>query len=185
MKEEYTVGDIARMLNVDRTTVFRWVQRGVIEAYSGSPGSNYKITRENLVKYLKEHNLPKKYFNKAGKKKVLIADDNKEILSALEAVFKSEGFKVETTTTGIEAGLLIHTFRPDVILLDNVFTEDEGEKFCRTVRQDPELVHTKLVSITGSIEKSDEEILEQGFDAVMRKPFDFDTMNAYIRGLEL
>ena len=183
MKEEYTVGDIARMLNVDRTTVFRWVQRGVIEAYSPSPGSNYKITRENLVKYLNEHNIPSKYFNTYSKKRILIADDDEEILKILSTKLKRQGFEVKITTTGIEAGLLIHTFRPNVILLDNVFKGKEGKKFCRTVREDPELVNTKLISITGSIEKSEAEILEQGFDAVKTKPFDLDDMVDCIRGL--
>ena len=105
-------------------------------------------------------------------KKVLIADDEANIVTSLEFLMEQCGFDVRVAVNGREALELVQSFRPDLVLLDVMMPEKNGYEVCQAVRADPALADTKIVML--SAKGRDIEVakgLELGADAYVTKPF--------------
>lgn len=107
-------------------------------------------------------------------KKILIVDDDKDLLVSLKALFKRNGFDIAVTISCAEGLLIMHTFKPDLIFLDlNVGGEDGGE-MCRKIKEDADLKHIPVILIS-----SDHEGLKQYkvYGATfVEKPVQFTTL---------
>ncbi len=68
-------------------------------------------------------------------KKIVLVDDDEDILGLLEIVFKEKGFEVKTATGGEELFKLLPSFVPDAILLDMMMPKMSGEAVCRKIRE--------------------------------------------------
>ncbi len=71
------------------------------------------------------------------RKKILVVEDNTELLELLRLNLKAAGFAVATATNGIEALKKAHSLSPDLVLLDLVLPELDGFAVCETLRQRP------------------------------------------------
>ena len=69
-------------------------------------------------------------------KKILIVDDDCDILEPLELILESEGFKVDTTDKGKFIYTKIADFKPDLLLLDILMSGSDGRDICRTLKND-------------------------------------------------
>ncbi len=104
--------------------------------------------------------------------KVLIADDEVNIVISLEFLMKREGFEVSVARDGEEAVAKIRSERPDLVLLDVMMPKKTGFEVCQEVRADGELGQTKILMLTAK--GRDTEMakgLALGADAYMTKPF--------------
>lgn len=105
-------------------------------------------------------------------KKILIADDEQNIVISLEFLMKREGFSVSVARDGEEALAAIQTQRPDLVLLDVMMPKKNGYEVCQAVKADPELASIRVLMLTAK--GRDTEIakgLAIGADAYMTKPF--------------
>lgn len=104
--------------------------------------------------------------------KVLIADDEVNIVISLEFLMKREGFEVSVAKDGEEAVTKIRAERPDLVLLDVMMPRKTGFEVCQEVRGDSSLGGTKILMLTAK--GRDTEMakgLALGADAYMTKPF--------------
>ena len=121
-------------------------------------------------------------------KKILIADDEPNIVISLEYLLKREGFDVAVAIDGEEALQAISDDMPDVVLLDIMLPKKDGFEVCRQVRANPALDKLKIVMLTAK--GRDTEIakgLALGADAYMTKPFSTRELVSQVRrplGLE-
>ena len=186
MKREYTVGQMAKIMSVARTTIINWIKAGKLHAFT-LPGGNNRVTRENLVKFMNEYNIPLSLLEEkySGNIKVLIVDDDKEICSILCEGLEKEGmYDVKTADNCLEAGMLLKEFRPQVLVLDSTVKQMGPKEICETVKNDPELRDTKLVAISGKMsDQKGRDLIKQGFDAYLKKPFDIETFHNTIKKL--
>jgi len=172
MKEYYSPPEVADILGVHPTTLRRWIKAGKVKTYK-FPAVHNKIPREELAALLKSRGLPQDALELTGKKRVLIIDDNEELLDPLKtALEKRCGFKVKTSTDKIHGGYLLNTFKPHLILLDTVPDSVDEKAFCRMIRKDPELKKAKIVKHTGS-DMTEKQAKKQGFDGLCHKNDDF------------
>jgi DNA-binding response OmpR family regulator len=117
-------------------------------------------------------------------KRVLIADDEPNIVASLEFLMEQSGFEVRVATNGREALALIAEFRPDLVLLDVMMPEKNGYEVCQAVRAQPEWAATKVVML--SAKGRDIEVakgLEIGADAYVTKPFSTRELVAQVRAM--
>lgn len=117
-------------------------------------------------------------------RKVLIVDDEPNILLALEFLFKRSGYDVRLARDGGEALSQVDTWRPDVMLLDIIMPVKNGYEVCQTVRERPELAAMKIVML--SAKGGEAEIskgLSLGADRYVTKPFSTQELLAVIDGL--
>jgi len=117
-------------------------------------------------------------------KKVLIADDEQNIVISLEFLMKREGYQVEVANDGEEAVRRIRASRPDLVLLDVMMPKKSGFEVCREIRSDPEMAGIRILMLTAK--GRDTEVakgLALGADAYMTKPFSTRELVDKVRSL--
>jgi DNA-binding response OmpR family regulator len=105
-------------------------------------------------------------------KKILIADDEPNIVISLEFLMKKEGFDVAVAVDGEEALAKVASFKPDLILLDVMMPKKSGFEVCESLRADPGNADLRIVMLTAK--GRDTEVakgLAIGADAYVTKPF--------------
>jgi excisionase family DNA binding protein len=173
MKDLYTTGEAAEVCKVSQQTIIRCFDAGRLEGFR-IPGSKFRrIPRQSLVKFMKANNIPLDALE-SGKRKVLIVDDDPEIVELLVDVLTRDGrFEVRTASSGYDAGILTHQLQPDLILLDYMLPDVNGNIVCQTIRRNPEFENVKIIIISGVIKQDEiDQLLKSGAEDFMRKPFD-------------
>jgi len=105
-------------------------------------------------------------------KKILVADDEPNILTALEFLLQRNGYDVQIARNGEEALQLIESGPPDLVLLDVMMPLRSGYEVCRRIRERTDWSHIKIVML--SAKGRDAEItkgLAMGADLYVTKPF--------------
>lgn len=104
-------------------------------------------------------------------KKILVVDDEVDILELLKYNLKKEGYNVKTVTNGIDAVETAKTFFPDLVLLDIMMPHQDGVETCRQLRELPELENTFIIFLTArSEEYSEVAAFDIGADDYITKP---------------
>jgi excisionase family DNA binding protein len=171
-KELYTTGEAADICNLSQQTIIRCFDSGRLRGFR-IPGSKFrKIPRDNLLKFMKDNSIPMQNLQ-SGRKRLLIVDDDAEIVEMMTDVLNRDGrFEVKTASTGYDAGIMTQRFRPDLILLDYMLPDVNGNIVCKTIRENPEFTNTKIIIISGVINQTEiDELLKSGAEAFMKKPF--------------
>src|SRR4051794_12931190 len=88
--------------------------------------------------------------------KVLVVDDEQDILELLEYNLKKEGYEVKTALHGKEAIDIARTFLPQLILMDIMMPKMDGIEACRQIRQIPKLKDTFIIFLTARSEEYSE-----------------------------
>lgn len=117
-------------------------------------------------------------------KKVLIADDEPNILISLEFLMQREGHSVSVARDGDEALAAIRKERPDLVLLDVMMPGKSGFDVCQAVRADPDLAGVRIVMLTAKGRDTDlAKGTALGADAYVTKPFSTHELAARVREL--
>ena len=104
--------------------------------------------------------------------KVVIADDEPNILLSLEFLMKKEGFQVFIARDGLEAYELIQQEKPDLLLLDIMMPGLDGYELCRLVKSRDELKHAKVIFLSAKSKAIDKQKgYDAGADLYLPKPF--------------
>ena len=117
-------------------------------------------------------------------KKILIADDEPNIVVSLEFLMKQKGYEVRVACTGEEALAAIDDFGPDLILLDVMMPRMSGYDLCQRVRENPAWPGIKIVML--SAKGRDIEVskgMAVGADAYVTKPFSTKDLIAKVQEL--
>jgi two-component system alkaline phosphatase synthesis response regulator PhoP len=118
------------------------------------------------------------------RRKILIVEDNEDLLGMLRLAFKCAGFSIATAAHGIEALKKTRTLNPDVILLDLMLPELDGLAVCEIVRKDPATASIPIIMLTGiSSELTRLAGLECGADAYVTKPIQPKVLVAKVKAL--
>lgn len=105
-------------------------------------------------------------------KKILIADDEQNIVISVEFLMKREGYQVSVAYDGEAALAAIQAQKPDLVLLDVMMPKKNGFDVCQAVRADPDCSGTRILMLTAR--GRDTEVakgLAMGADGYMTKPF--------------
>jgi excisionase family DNA binding protein len=172
MKDLFTTGEAAEICRVSQQTIIRCFDAGRLEGFR-VPGSRFRrIPRRNLIKFMKDNNIPLDSIE-SGKRRVLIVDDDDEIVELIVEVLERDGrFEVKTASSGYEAGMATQRFRPELILLDYMLPDVNGNVVCQTIRRNPEFENIKIIIVSGVV-KEDEiaQLLKSGAEDFIKKPF--------------
>jgi DNA-binding response OmpR family regulator len=117
-------------------------------------------------------------------KRVLIADDEPNIVASLEFLMEQAGYEVKVAANGQEALELAASFRPDLVLLDVMMPGKNGYEVCQSLKSDPATRAVKVIML--SAKGRDIEVakgLELGADAYVTKPFSTRDLVAQIRDM--
>ena len=79
-----------------------------------------------------------------NEKKVIIVDDDEDLLALLESIFKKAGFEVRIANSGNDFFSLLKTFLPDAVVLDMIMPKMNGEDICKKIRETKEYENIKI-----------------------------------------
>lgn len=116
--------------------------------------------------------------------KILIVDDEPNIVISLEFLMKKEGFQIAVAGDGEEALAKVASFAPDLLLLDVMMPKKSGFEVCEALRADPANSALKIVMLTAKGRETEvAKGLAIGADAYVTKPF--STKDLVVRVKEL
>jgi len=116
--------------------------------------------------------------------RILIVDDEPNIVISLEYLMKKEGFQVALATDGEAALQQASSFAPDLILLDIMMPKKSGFEVCQALRADPALAAVKIIMLTAKGRETEvAKGLALGADAYITKPFSTKDLVAQIKSL--
>ena len=125
-------------------------------------------------------------------KKILVADDNPQILAIVKEMLENEGFKVVAIKSLEDIFFIIRNSKPDLIILDIMMPHSEGLDgfdICRRIKDDPQYKDLPVIlfsSITeGTATTASQLCTSTGADAYISKPFKASTMIGKIKELLL
>jgi DNA-binding response OmpR family regulator len=117
-------------------------------------------------------------------KKILIVDDEPNIVLSLEFLMKREGFEVSVARDGDEALARIRSDQPDLVVLDVMMPKRNGFEVCEEVRADPALAGVRILMLTAKGREAEvHKGLALGADAYVAKPFSTRELVARVKGL--
>lgn len=104
--------------------------------------------------------------------RILIAEDEPNIVTSLEYLMTKSGYEVEIARNGEEALALVESFRPDLVLLDVMMPRRSGYEVCQKMRERAEWRHIKIVVLSAKGREAEvSKGLSLGADAYVTKPF--------------
>jgi excisionase family DNA binding protein len=176
-KTVFTTGEAARVCKVSQQTIIRCFDNGTLKGFR-VPGSRFRrIPRDQLFQFMKENGIPTDALE-SGKRKVLIVDDDEELVELLVDVFDRDSrFDIRTANNGFDAGMLVKEFRPDIVILDVMLPDINGKEVCQRVRSDDTLESIKIICISGMVEQDKiADLKDSGANDFMQKPFAADRL---------
>lgn len=172
MKTVFTTGEAAKICKVSQQTIIRCFDNGQLRGFR-VPGSRFRrIPRESLYKFMRDNGIPTDALE-SGKRKVLLVDDETEVVESILAFLNADGrFETRVATNGFDAGMMVKEYHPDIIVLDVMLPDINGKEVCQRVRADKGLEDVRILCMSGL---SDEEIIQglklSGADDFIAKPF--------------
>lgn len=176
-KTVFTTGEVAKICSLSQQTVIRCFDSGRLRGYR-VPGSRFRrIPRDALIQFMKDHQIPLDQLE-TGKMRILVVDDDPAIVEMLVEVLERDGrFEVETAATGFDAGLKTREFRPDLIVLDYMLPDINGNSVCQRIRRDEALQGVKVIIVSGVIDREQvDQLFEDGADDFLQKPFSIEQL---------
>jgi excisionase family DNA binding protein len=184
MKTVFTTGEAAKVCKVSQQTIIRCFDNGQLKGFR-VPGSRFRrIPREALYKFMKDNGIPTDALE-SGKRKVLLVDDDAELVELMTKVLEEDGrFEVRIASNGFDAGMMVKEYRPDLIVLDVMLPDINGKEVCHRVRADSTLEDVRILCISGMIEEDKiQELRLSGADDFLHKPFDIEELIDRMCGL--
>ena len=108
-------------------------------------------------------------------KKILLIDDNKDLLLIVQIILKSQGYEVVQARCIEEALQKIKIHQPLLILMDVFIKEQDGRELCSQLKNDPATSNIRIILMSG-IETENANLQCIGADDFMQKPFDYDDL---------
>jgi excisionase family DNA binding protein len=175
MKTVFTTGEAADVCKVSQQTIIRCFDSGRLKGFR-VPGSRFRrIPRDALIQFMRENGIPVDALD-SGKRKILVVDDDPEIIELFVDVLDRDGrFEVKTAMSGYDAGITTQEFNPDLIILDYMLPDVNGNVVCKTLRQNPNFEHIKIIIVSGVVNQEEiNDLLKAGAHEFVKKPFNIE-----------
>jgi excisionase family DNA binding protein len=180
-KTIYTTHEVSRLLQVNPRSVINWIEQSLLPSYR-TPGGHRRIRRDDLLAFLRKHQIPTPASLVDGTFSILIVDDEEELASMLKTYFQRQGgYEVTTVCDGISALIEVGRIKPDLLILDIMIPGVDGIEVCRRIKTNS-ANKTAIIAISG-VDTNEETILQAGADAFMLKPVDLDKLHVDARRL--
>lgn len=116
-------------------------------------------------------------------KKILIVDDEQDIVESLQFVLEAAGFECHCAYNGEEGLNLAREILPDLIILDVMMPKINGFKICRLLKYDSKYRNIPILMVTARSQMEDKQIGEEtGVDEYITKPFELDEIVEKVKG---
>jgi excisionase family DNA binding protein len=183
-KAVFTTFEVAKLCHVSPLSIINWVNAGRLAAFR-TPGGHRRIRREDLFLFMRDNQLPIPDELKRGsaRRRVLIVEEERNLRDALahHLTSRSRAYDVTTAATPFDAGRLLASQRPDVVVLDVRMPGLEGTEVCRTIKADAENAGTVIIATAvHHSEEAEARLVECGAACCLTKPLDPAALSEFI-----
>jgi excisionase family DNA binding protein len=173
-KSIYTTHEVSRLLQVNPRSVINWIDQDLLRSYR-TPGGHRRIRREDLLAFIRKHQIPTPESLVSGSFSVLIVEDDEELSDLLRTFFQRQGgYEISSASDGISALIDVGRIKPDLMILDIMIPGVDGIEVCRRIKADSSN-KTTIIAMSGQADAK-ANALKAGADAFMSKPVDFDKL---------
>jgi len=104
-------------------------------------------------------------------KRILVLDDNQDILDIVHETLSYEKFDVKSTSQSTDVIPLLEQFSPNLVILDYRVAGTNGGELCQQIKLHPDFKHVPVIIFSAYVNHAD-ELSAYGCDAIINKPFD-------------
>ena len=184
MKKVFTTGQVAKICKVAPRTVSKWFDSGRLRGYRIPGSQDRRIPRDQLIRFLKENNMPLGALEEEGWHKILIIGAEQLFIDRLrELLPDDEDYKYEMASSGFQAGNAVQSFHPDTIIVDLAMGRSEALQIAQNLRRLPNYEQTLILALASEDEAAPEALAGFGFNDAFKKPFDVALLAERIRTL--
>ena len=168
-RKPYTTGEIAGICNVTINAVKKWIASGKLIAFR-TPGGHYRVRRDEFVDFLDRYKLDIRDSVFPDRKRVLIVDDEKDVVEFIRSSIESmdNGYEIETAAEGYEALIKVGDFKPQLLILDIKMPNLDGFEVCRRIKAKTDGI--KILAVTAYGREEMDSIIDCGADYCLAKP---------------
>lgn len=188
-KRALTTGEIAKFCGVNFRTVIRWIEKGYMSAYKLPGRGDNRVTIDEFLRFLESNNmpvpdslLPKKgslvketkaetASNADVKQKILVVEDEENMAKAIRRALVRAGYSVELAGSGVEAGIKLANFKPDLVTLDLNMPGMSGLEVLQYMTGNEAFAEVKVLLVSAAEKAELVRGMSSGADAVLEKPF--------------
>jgi two-component system, OmpR family, response regulator RpaA len=183
-KQVFTTGEAADICKVSQQTIIRCFDSGRLKGFR-VPGSRFRrIPREELLRFMRDNEIPTDRLE-SGKRRILVVDDDNQIVELfVDLLGNDERYELRTASTGYDAGVVTESFKPDLMILDYMLPDINGNVVCETVRKNPAFNGMKVIIVSGVVHQGEiDGLLKSGADEFIKKPFNIEVLQKRIEAL--
>lgn len=177
-KQSFSTSEVAKFCHVTADTIRKWAEAGRLRVFK-TPGGHRRIRREDLLRFMKDNHIPIHEDLDNPGVKILVVDDEKAVISVIRRFLeRSETpFQIEVAMDGYDAGMMVATFRPDIVFLDLRLPGMDGFEVCRRIKHNPKTESTHVIAMTGYYQgEAAQRVMELGAVMLLQKPFTPDDL---------
>jgi len=184
MADVLTSSEAARLCGVSFRTVIRWIQRGQLQAYKLPGRGDHRVPMAELRRFMRANGIPEPpELQRNMPRRILIAEDEPNMARAMTRALTSAGFATVSAGDGFQAGLLLYSYQPGLMILDIRMPAVDGLTVLRTLRDNPLPFPCKVLVVSGEPQARLQEALALGADGVLAKPFANEELLAAVHRL--
>lgn len=175
-----TPSEAAKLLNVAPTTIRHWAQIGRLPFIS-TPGGHRRFDKNDILSLLSK---PK--VSNQNTFSILIIEDDKEFADMLTQFLENlfPHAKIKIAYNPFDAGDLLNTFKPDLVMLDLMMAGINGFSICHRIKSTPSTENIIVIAMTGALTSDNvKRIVELGAETCFGKPLDFTLLEKTIQRL--
>ena len=181
-KKRFSTFDVADMISVDPGSVANWIDSGVLKAHR-TPGGHRRVDAEDLLRFLREHNMPIPAQLKDRPLRILLVDDERAMTQMLAKAIRAQfpDYEVVEAQDGFRAGAIVATQTPDVVILDLKMPGMDGFEVCKMIKAQEATRHAAVIAVTAyGSDETVERIMACGASACLDKPVDLNELFAQV-----
>lgn len=183
-KRIFTTGEAAQVCKVSQQTIIRCFDAGRLGGFR-VPGSKFRrIPRAELIKFMMDNEIPIAPLEN-GPRRVLVVDDDRQILEVFtDLLGRDPRFQLQTAGTGYDAGVLVESFKPHMVVLDYMLPDINGNHVCKRIREAENTRDTKVIVVSGVVNQAEiDTLMKAGADEFVKKPFNVQHLMSRISSL--
>ncbi|MEK6758937.1 MAG: response regulator [Deltaproteobacteria bacterium] len=167
----YTTGEIATICHVTINAVKKWIAAGKLVAFR-TPGGHFRINKGDFQTFLERFKLDIKHEAFPEKKRVLIIDDESDVVEFIKGAIEAMemDYVVETAGDGYDALIKVGDFKPALLVLDIRMPKIDGFEVCRRIKCDSHTSDIKILAVTAYGQEDIDKIIQCGADFCLPKP---------------
>lgn len=184
----YSALEVANICGVANQTAINWIRNGYLKAYS-TPGGQYRVYADDLVGFMMERNMrvPENLAslcNTSSNSSILVVEDDMGLNTVLQQYLSREFSDVQVYQAfdGFEAGSLMTSKKPTVVVLDLNLPGVDGFELCKKINSSDEFGNPAIIVITALQDSGiEDKIQEMHAVAFFRKPVVLDELSQAVK----